>query len=74
MTTTQSSSGGIDRTRGRMVSASRPRAKLAAGLLPAWRRALASTAVRIGTPFQWRISTSGTNVGWARLAATLDTR
>ncbi len=73
MTTTQSSSGGSERASGRIVMASRPRAKLAASLLPAWWRALASTAWRIGAPFQWSTSTSGTNVGWPRLAATFDT-
>ena len=62
------------RSSGRIVRASRPRAKLAAGLLPAWRRALASTARRTGTPFQCRTSTSGTNVGCASEAATLVTR
>ena len=35
-----------------MVSASRPRAKRAAGLLPLWRWALISMARRMGTPFQ----------------------
>src|SRR5262249_35290715 len=49
---TQSSSGGSERPSHRIVSALRPFAHRAAGLLPASRSALTATARSIGVPFQ----------------------
>ena len=57
-----------------MVSESRPRARLAARLLPANRRPLISTAVPIGTPFQCVTSTPRPKPGALNPVTTLVTR
>ena len=58
-TTTHSSSGGSWMINGRRVRDSRPRARLAAVLLPAKRPPLIATALAIGVPFQCVTSTPG---------------
>ena len=63
MRVTQSSSGGSWITSGRMVSDSRPRARLAASLLPANTAPLIATARAIGVPFQCVTSTPAPNCG-----------
>ena len=59
---------------GRMVSESSPRARLAARLLPASRSPLISTAVPIGTPFQWVTSTPSPKPGAVKPVTMLVTR
>ena len=72
---TQFSSGGEDIAIARMVSASRPRAWRASGLLPAWSIGVYDPRARsMGTPLQRVTTTPGLKVGCVKPASIFETR